>query len=119
MNIQEKLKTTERQAVAVELAGATAHELNQPLTSILGYAEMLRRRIPEGDPNRKPVDVIYRETDRMAQIVRKVGQITAYNTKPYVGGAQIIDLDGKTKKETLIDNEKGEPKGEGEGPDEV
>jgi PAS domain S-box-containing protein len=90
--VQQRLKTTERQAVAVELAGATAHELNQPLTSILGYTEKLRRRIPENDPNRKAVDVIFRETDRMAKIVRKIGQITAYQTKPYVGSSQIFDL---------------------------
>ncbi|MBI3178875.1 MAG: PAS domain S-box protein, partial [Deltaproteobacteria bacterium] len=41
--VQKQLQVTERQAVAAELAGAAAHELNQPLTSILGYAEMLKR----------------------------------------------------------------------------
>jgi PAS domain S-box-containing protein len=91
--VQRRLQSTERQAVAVELAGAAAHELNQPLTSILGYAEMLRRHIGEADVNRKPVDVICRETERMAAIVRKIGQITAYQTKAYVGGSQILDLD--------------------------
>ena len=91
--VQRRLQLTERQAVAVEFAGAAAHELNQPLTSILGYAEMLRRRLAADDPNRKPADVICRETERMAAIVKKIGQITAYETKPYVGGAQILDLD--------------------------
>jgi PAS domain S-box-containing protein len=90
--VQRRLKTTERQAIAVELAGTAAHELNQPLTSILGYAEMLRRRIAKDDANRKPIDVIYRETERMALIVKKIGQITSYETKPYVGGSQILDL---------------------------
>lgn len=88
---------SERQAVAVELAGMAAHELNQPLTSILGYSEMLKRKIVEGDPSRKALDVISRETERMAAIVRKLGQITAYQTKPYVGSSQILDLG---KKET-------------------
>lgn len=90
--VQRKLQVTERQSVAIELAGAAAHELNQPLTSILGYAEILKARIPEGDRNRKPVEVICRETERMAGIVRKIGQITAYKTQPYVGGSQILDL---------------------------
>jgi PAS domain S-box-containing protein len=90
--VQRQLQLSERQAVAVELAGAAAHELNQPLTSILGYAEMLRRRVPEDDPNRKPIDVICRETERMAGIVKKIGQITSYETKPYVGGSTILDL---------------------------
>ena len=38
---QEKLEVSEKQAVAMELAGAAAHELNQPLTSVMGYAQVL------------------------------------------------------------------------------
>ena len=113
--VQRRLKNTERQVVAVELAGATAHELNQPLTSILGYAEMLRRRIPEGDANRKPVDVIYRETDRMAQIVRRIGQITAYETKAYVGSSKILDFGSQ---DSSVDAEKSGQESLGDTDDE-
>ncbi|MEE8408719.1 MAG: PAS domain S-box protein [Myxococcota bacterium] len=104
--IQNQLQSSERQAVAIELAGAAAHELNQPLTSILGYAEILKRRMPDNERTRKPVDVICRETERMASIVRKIGQITAYETKPYVGSSKILDL-GE-------DSEEGEPSEGGE-----
>ncbi len=90
--VQRKLQMTERQAVAIELAGAAAHELNQPLTSILGYAEMLKRRMDENDPGRKGIEVICRETERMAAIVKRIGQLTAYQTKPYVGSSQIMDI---------------------------
>ena len=45
---QEKLAVSEKQAVAIELAGAAAHELNQPLTSVMGYAQMLMRKMPAG-----------------------------------------------------------------------
>ena len=38
---QEQLLAQERQAIIAELAGAAAHELNQPLTSVMGYAELL------------------------------------------------------------------------------
>lgn len=91
--VQKKLQMTERQSVAIELAGAAAHELNQPLTSILGYAEMLKMRVQPTDKNRKAVEVICRETERMAGIVRKIGQITAYKTQSYVGGSQIMDFE--------------------------
>ncbi|HJZ87170.1 MAG TPA: PAS domain S-box protein, partial [Polyangia bacterium] len=40
LQAQEKLMVTEKQALIAELAGTTAHELNQPLTSIMGYAEL-------------------------------------------------------------------------------
>ncbi len=33
----------------------------------------------------------------MAEIVRKVGRITKYETKTYVGGAKILDLEKATE----------------------
>jgi PAS domain S-box-containing protein len=90
---QEKLIETEKQALIAELAGTTAHELNQPLTSIMGYAELLKRRIAQDDSNHRAVDTILTEAERMAEIVRKIGKITRYETKAYVGGAQILDLE--------------------------
>ncbi|MCC7540518.1 MAG: hypothetical protein IT379_30155, partial [Deltaproteobacteria bacterium] len=38
-------------------------------------------------------DIIVREAERMAEIVRKIGKITKYETKSYVGRTQILDLD--------------------------
>ncbi len=90
---EEKLAEAEKQAVIVELAGTAAHELNQPLTSVMGYAELLKRRLKEEDAAWRPVDIIYREAERMAEIVRKIGKITRYETKAYVGNSRIFDLD--------------------------
>jgi len=90
---QEKLAVSEKQAVAVELAGAAAHELNQPLTSVMGYAQMLLRKLAATDALVPNVQTILDEADRMATIVRKLGSLTRYETKNYVGGAQILDID--------------------------
>jgi len=90
---QEKLAVSEKQAVAVELAGAAAHELNQPLTSVMGYAQVLMRKLGPDDAHLPIVRTILEEADRMAEIVRKLGSLARYETKSYVGGAQIIDLD--------------------------
>jgi PAS domain S-box-containing protein len=94
---QEKLEVSEKQAVAMELAGAAAHELNQPLTSVMGYAQVLMRKLDAADAHRPMVKTILDEADRMAAIVRKLGSLTRYETKTYVGGAQIIDLDRSTQ----------------------
>lgn len=93
---EEKLKEGERQAMIAELAGAAAHELNQPLTSVMGYADLLRRRVPPGDPSARPVEIIYREAERMAEIVRKIGRITRYETTTYLGKVRIVDIDKAT-----------------------
>jgi PAS domain S-box-containing protein len=90
---QEELRTREKQALIAELAGAAAHELNQPLTSVLGYAELIRRRVEDDSPLQSAAAVILQESERMADIVRKIGKITRYETKTYVGAAKIIDLD--------------------------
>jgi PAS domain S-box-containing protein len=90
---QEELRTRERMAVVAELAGAAAHELNQPLTSVIGYAELLRRGLERGSTQGKAAEVIIAEAERMAEIVRKIGKITKYETKSYVGGAKILDLE--------------------------
>ncbi|MEZ4373433.1 MAG: PAS domain S-box protein [Polyangiaceae bacterium] len=90
---QEELRVRERQSIVAELAGTAAHELNQPLTSVIGYAELLRRHLDRGGQLYNAAGVIITEAERMAEIVRKIGKITRYETKSYVGGARILDLD--------------------------
>jgi PAS domain S-box-containing protein len=90
---QEKLAVTEKQALIAELAGTAAHELNQPLTSVMGYAELLKRKLERESSEYHAADIIVRESERMADIVRKIGKITKYETKSYVGEQRILDLD--------------------------
>ncbi|MFN0064217.1 MAG: GAF domain-containing protein [Myxococcaceae bacterium] len=90
---QSKLEESEKNAVIVALAGTAAHELNQPLTSVMGYAELLRRKLKEDDFAYGPVEIIYREAERMAELVKRIGKITRYETKSYVGKSKIIDLE--------------------------
>lgn len=93
---QEELRSRERQSIVAELAGTAAHELNQPLTSVIGYAELLRRHLDDTSQLFHAAGVIITEAERMAEIVRKIGKITRYETKSYVGGARILDLDKST-----------------------
>lgn len=90
---QDELRTREKQAIVAELAGATAHELNQPLTSIIAYTELLKRTLPLEPTLSNAADIIIGEATRMAEIVRQIGRITKYETKSYVGEAKILDLD--------------------------
>ncbi|MBI2394485.1 MAG: PAS domain S-box protein [Deltaproteobacteria bacterium] len=98
-NAQEQLRAQEKQTIVAELAGAAAHELNQPLTSVMGYAELLRRRLEPGTPQHHAAEIIVSEAERMAEIVRKIGKITRYETKSYVGTARILDLDRASREE--------------------
>jgi PAS domain S-box-containing protein len=93
LQAQEKLQVTEKQALVAELAGAAAHELNQPLTSIIGYAQLIQRQSEPDAQHLRAVNVILREGERMAEIVKKIGRLTKYEIKEYVGSSTILDLD--------------------------
>jgi PAS domain S-box-containing protein len=90
---QKKLAFSEKQGVLAELAGTAAHELNQPLTSMMAYAELLQRQSDPDSAAAKAAEVLMREAERMADIVRKIGKITRYETTSYVGHQKIFDLD--------------------------
>jgi PAS domain S-box-containing protein len=94
---QKKLEKTERQAAIVELAGTAAHELSQPLTTIMGSAELLKRRLEGSAHSEKMLDRILDQSERMADLLKKIGQITRYETKPYLKKTNIIDLEASSE----------------------
>ncbi len=69
--MQEKLILTDRLASIGELAAGIAHEINNPLTGILGFAELLRERTLPNDI-REDVDTIYNEARRTAEVVKNM-----------------------------------------------
>ena len=95
---RERLAVAEKAALVSELAGALAHELNQPLTSVLGYSELLFRRTRENEKGREELSAILREAERMAAIVKKIGKITtagaitSASRKPTVGWAMKVTM---------------------------
>jgi PAS domain S-box-containing protein len=96
---QEELRAREKHALVAELAGAAAHELNQPLTSVIGYSELLGRHLERDPELLRAVRIISSEAQRMAELVRRIGSITKYETKSYVGQAKILDLERASDEE--------------------
>jgi PAS domain S-box-containing protein len=96
LDAQQKLQLSEKQALVAELAGAAAHELNQPLTSIIGYTQLIQRQSAADAPHLRAAGIILAEAERMAGIVKKIGKITKYETTDYVGSAKMIDIDKAT-----------------------
>ncbi len=93
VKIQKERIEKEKLAGVLEMAGATAHELNQPLQAISCLVWTMLQKLDKQDPNYKNTERIYKEVDRMAEIARKISGISAYKVKKYVGETKIIDID--------------------------
>ncbi|MFT3691835.1 MAG: PAS domain S-box protein [Kofleriaceae bacterium] len=98
LDAQQKLQMSEKQALVAELAASAAHELNQPLTSIIGYVQLIQRQSARDAQHQRAAGIILSEAERMAEIVKKIGHITKYETTDYVGSAKMIDLDRATSR---------------------
>jgi len=90
---QKAVIKQERLKVLLQMAGATAHELNQPLMSLLGNIDLIR--MAENDPARlmPRLNNIEAAGQRMADIVQRIQTIGSDEVIPYPGGVSIINFD--------------------------
>jgi two-component system, NtrC family, sensor kinase len=65
---QEKMIHSQKIEDLGRLAGGVAHEINTPLSIILGYAQLLLKDIPAQDPVREDIGII----EKQAQVCRKI-----------------------------------------------
>lgn len=71
MQTQQLLQSAKLASIG-ELATNIAHEINNPLTSILGFATLLLKETPESDRRRKDLKIIESEAMRSRDIVRNL-----------------------------------------------
>jgi signal transduction histidine kinase len=67
--IQEHLLLSDRLASVGQLASGIAHELNNPLTSVIGFSEILMKS-PLPEETREDLKIVHDEARRASQIVK-------------------------------------------------
>jgi PAS domain S-box-containing protein len=89
---QHQLIKEERLKALLQMAGATAHEMNQPLMALQGNIELLQHT--DCVPERKATHLrrISEAGGRLADIVRKIQTLRHDEVRPYPGGLTILDL---------------------------
>jgi len=63
---------TEKLASVGLLAAGIAHELNNPLTGVLTFTTLLRKKMPDASADAEDLDLVIRETKRCATIIRRL-----------------------------------------------
>jgi PAS domain S-box-containing protein len=67
--LEERLSQSEKMEALGRLAGGVAHDLNNVLTGIVAYPDLLLIKLPEDDPLRKKVMAIKKSGQKAAAIV--------------------------------------------------
>jgi PAS domain S-box-containing protein len=116
---RENLRVEKLEAI-MRLAGGLAHEISQPLAAVSGRAELLEMALEgEGAADNPPelrrhVENLRSNSRRLSDIVRRLQNISDYVTKPYYGGAEILDLNRSSRIDATEDAEaESEPREKG------
>jgi len=69
---QAQLVEAEKLALVGKLAAGIAHEINNPLTSVLTFSNLMLEQCPPEDPRHEKLKLMARETNRARTIVRQL-----------------------------------------------
>jgi PAS domain S-box-containing protein len=85
--LEQQVVQSERLAAMGAMIGGVAHELNNPLTAILGVSELMQDKVTD-DPSRKQLAMLQQQARRAAEIVKDL----TYFSRPPAPGKSGINL---------------------------
>jgi two-component system sensor histidine kinase PilS (NtrC family) len=107
--MEQQVKQAEKMATIGGMAAGIAHEFRNPLAAISGAAQLLQREQPENSANRRLIDIVARESDRLDHTVGEFLQFSKpsepikefFPLKAAAGEAiQILEQAGKLNQKT-------------------
>ncbi len=92
-NIREMLVKAERLGAIGQMGIAVRHEINNPLTTIIGNTELLIERAENADTDiRARLEIILDNALRIAEIVNRLKAIKQEKVVEYINGVNMTDL---------------------------
>ena len=90
---QLRMLETERLRGVTETVGALNHEINNPLATIVGNAQLLLRKAGELPvPAVQKIEAIHEAAKRIQRVTAKMASLIQACTMPYPGEAPILDV---------------------------
>lgn len=71
---------------------ALQHEINNPLSALLGNAELMIMELEDRGERNELLDVIHEQALRIADVVRRLRRLKNPESVEYVGGSRMINL---------------------------
>jgi two-component system, NtrC family, sensor histidine kinase HydH len=87
--IKDRIERVEKMAYLGEMAAGMTHEIKNPLASLAGSIQILRKEIPYDSEHDKLMRIVLRETDRLTALVNNF----LLFAKPPVGKIEKVDLE--------------------------
>jgi signal transduction histidine kinase len=72
LEAERRLIQAEKLAAVGEMAAGIAHELNNPLTTVTGFTELVLDELSEGADNRSDLELVLKEARRARDVVRRL-----------------------------------------------
>jgi DNA-binding response OmpR family regulator len=81
-----------------ETAIALQHEINNPLSALLGHAELLLMEYKDRGEQNEQLDIILEQARRIADVVKRIAKLRNPQTVEYIQGARMLDLSNPDEK---------------------
>jgi PAS domain S-box-containing protein len=88
--LEERLQRAEKMEALGTLAGGVAHDMNNVLGVLTGYAELLQERIPQGDPLKAYADKLMTASEKGAAIIQDLLMLGRRG----VTSADVVNING-------------------------
>src|SRR5207244_11256816 len=91
-NAEEELSKARWLAGIGDATLALQHEINNPLSALLGNAELMMMELEERGERSEMLNVIHEQALRIAEVVRRLRRLKNRESVDYVGGGGMINL---------------------------
>jgi len=95
---EEELARSRWLAGIGETTIALEHEINNPLSALLGHAELLQMEYKDRGEQNEQLDIILEQARRIADVVKRIAKLRNPQTVEYIQGARMLDLSNPDEK---------------------